>query len=627
VNIVIGNKRLNTSGLTSVGKGGEADVYLHDGKAVKIYKAPDHPDFALLPDADRKSAQKYAAQRIQEQGSKLPSFPKNLPDHVIKPIDLVHDEHGKVVGYTMQFLSATDQIYKYADRVFRDQGIAKEFVVRMFRDLHSTVQGIHRAACVIGDFNNLNVLVPTGNPIALVIDADSFQFGKFICAMYTETFVDPLLCDQNLKSPKLIRKHCPESDWFAYCTMLFNSLLFAFPYGGVHRPKNLKQRVDMSQRSLKQIWIGDSEVIYPRPAEPLKTLPDDVLHYFEEVFCKGKRGEFPAVLLDILETGRPAMVIPPTATKTTVVVHGNVVITNRFFTASGIIFKTTQQAGRLRYLYHEGKSFRREDDRVVLTGAVDPHVRWRILGNDTILAKATEHNRAIAIVLPEFGNPRKFVIDAVGNAPMLDSNSTKLFYMQCGELKSETKGDLDALNIKSIGKIVDGQTYFWVGEKFGFGFYRAGNLSGRFIFDTETGHMNDTLAEPKLSGQLIDATCEFSDTFCWFMATLQQGKKTVNRCYVIKSNGVIVASAEAEFGDDSWLGSIRGKFAYHRGPMLFSPTDEGIAQVVVENGSIVERKRFADTEPFVDSASALLPDNGGRITVVKKNEIRTLELK
>src|SRR5690606_22249431 len=97
--------------------------------------------------------------------------------------------------------------------------------------LHDAIAGLHRAGVVIGDCNDLNVLVD-GRRVHL-IDVDSYQFGGFACPMFSERFVDPRLCDTQQGTLAPVKPHDRDSDWFAFAVMVFRTLLGVSPWGGV----------------------------------------------------------------------------------------------------------------------------------------------------------------------------------------------------------------------------------------------------------------------------------------------------------------------------------------------------------------------------------------------------------
>ena len=166
-------KRVKLDPTRSLGKGGEADVFdLGGGRALKLFKTPDHPDYQGLP-----NEQKAAAQRIALHQGKLRAFPVGLPRQVIAPEELATDRSGRVVvGYAMPIVAPAQPLLRYGDPGFRRAGVPSRDVVKLFREIHAAVSAIHAAGVVIGDFNDLNVLVTTGVQPRF-IDADSFQFG------------------------------------------------------------------------------------------------------------------------------------------------------------------------------------------------------------------------------------------------------------------------------------------------------------------------------------------------------------------------------------------------------------------------------------------------------------------
>jgi hypothetical protein len=183
------------------------------------------------------------------------------------------------------------------------------------------------------------------------------------------------------------------------------------------------------------------------------------------------------------------------------------------------------------------------------------------------------------------------------------------------------------------GTVLTDQTLFWVGAKFGFGFYRIGNLQVAFVFNSEQPGINDSVAIPNLSGQLIDSTCVFSDDHCWFFTTMREAGVTTNRCYVIGVDGLIKATASAPSGSRSWLGTIRGKTAIGLpnstgAParlVLFSPSSSGIVQVRLEQDKIEIAADFPETAPFVDANTHLQIAPEG-IYAAKNDSIYLLQL-
>lgn len=620
MDVYLKGKRVRLDPTKSIGKGGEADVFdIGGGMALKVFKPPSHPDYDGL-----EHEKEAAERRIEEHQKKLPSFPQTLPGRVVTPQELAFNQSGQqILGYTMNFLQGTEVLLRYADKGFRQGGVTSNQVVQIFRDLHTTVTGLHAASVVIGDFNDLNVLVREQE--AYFIDADSFQFGSFLCRVFTSKFVDPLLCDSKASSLILNRPHTVHSDWYAFSVMLMQCLLFVGPYGGVYRPKSPANRMPHNSRPLHRITVFHPEVLYPKPAVPLDRLSDDLLGYLQQVFVKDQRSEFPGKILESLKwvtcstcgmehTRR----VCPNCTQmvpvsVTLVTKRGRVSARQLFRTKGVILFATMQGGKLRWLYWELGQFKREDKTVVVNGSLDPQMRYRLHGSATLLGKA---NQVVTITPSQPAS--NLTVDSFGLLPIFDANEQARYWVEGGRLLRDGK-----LGPEYIGDVLAGQTLFWVGQAFGFGFYRAGNLSVAFVFDAARRGINDSVKLPPLRGQLVDSSCLFTKDRCWFFVATRESGHTVHRCVVIRSNGSVEAVTQAQEGDGSWLGTLRGKCA--AGNFLLAANDDGIVRVEVANGQIAETTKFPDTEPFVDASCHLFPGRDG-VYVVSRNEIRLLQM-
>ena len=241
-------------------------------------------------------------------------------------------------------------------------------------------------------------------------------------------------------------------------------------------------------------------------------------------------------------------------------------------------------------------------------------MRYRLQGKKTVLAK---NGRMVVL---EAGKVIENVpVDSYGNLPLIDANSKHWYWSSGGILYRN-----EAIGPEIVGSVLEGQTLFWVGENFGFGFYRAGSLTRAFVFDADRSGINDTVKISPVKGQLIDSTCVFTGSKAWFMTTEKIGSKIMNRVQVINSDGGIEASAEAEMGDGSWLGKIRGKLPVSN--FVLSATDQGMVRAEIVSGRIVQTKEFPDTEPYLDENSFLLSSSGG-VFVIRKHEIVKLSIR
>jgi hypothetical protein len=627
MDVYLRGKRLKLDPTRSLGKGGEADVFdLGGGRALKLFKSPDHPDYQGLP-----VEQKAAEHRIAVHQNKLRAFPAGLPRQVIAPEELATDRSGRsVIGYAMPIVAPAEPLLRYADPSFRRAGVASRDVVRLFRDIHAAVSALHAAGVVIGDFNDLNVLVTSGVQPRF-IDADSFQFGPYPCTVFTERFVDPLICDGQGTAPRLARPYNANADWYAFAALLMQTLLFVGPYGGVYRPRDVSRRIPHGARPLHRITVFHPEVRYPKPATRYEVLPDELLQHLHRVFEKDERGTFPAALLDRLqfaacprcaaEHARAAcpFCAPGAAAQSRSVlsVRGNVVCT-RVFETRGVVVHACVEGGVLRFLYQEASCYRREDGSVIFRGELDPSLRFAILGPSTLVGRGGE----LAVLSPG-RQPERLSVDSDGTGPAFACNGRHRYWTAAGRLLRDAPPRLGGAPIDGIGDVLSGQTRIWVGPSFGLGLYRASNLSVAFVFDSERRGINDTLRLPPLPGQLVDAACALDDRRAWLLLARHHGGRTSHLCLTYSRAGALEATAEATAGDGSWLGTIRGKCATQG--MLLAATDAGIVRVEARDGALQMTREFPDTEPFVDAASQLFAGKDG-VYVVGASEITALKM-
>ncbi|MCX6778693.1 MAG: hypothetical protein NTU97_00470, partial [Candidatus Magasanikbacteria bacterium] len=569
-----------------LGVGGEAEVYKVGNTAIKIFKPPAHPHFDGLP-----NEQEAARLRLLEQRSKLPAFPQGLPGRVIVPQGLVQDAQGNLIGYAMKIVAPTETLRRFSERSFRDKGVSQEEVRKIFLDIHSTVTGLHHSQIVIGDFNDLNILVQGTE--AYFIDADSFQFGPYLCKVFTTRFVDPLLCDPQESSPVLFRPYGEGSDWYSFNVMAFQSLLLVDPYGGVYLPKNKTKKVPHDERPLKRITVFNPEVRYPKPAIPYGVLPDDLLEYFRRVFEKDLREEFPIDLLlqmrwtkcGVCGTEHSRAICPNCGklnalpVKEKIVIKGKV-ICSTIFKTSGVILNAAWQDKRLLFVYNEKGEFKREDKTVLFGGNPDPSLRFRLSLRRTMVGQG---GQMVTLALGEA--PEKTAVEEYRGRANFDANSYSRYWTHNGALwRNGTLGQ------EHIGDTLSENTAFWVGEHFGLGIYQAGAFTTGFVFDAKGHGLNDKVSLTPIRGKLLGAKVYFSRHKAWLFTSVEEKGKTINRCEVVTDKGMVEGVAEAKSGDGTWLSTLRGKCAV--GDFLLSASDDGIVRIENDSGRLVVAKEF-----------------------------------
>ncbi len=273
--VVLEGQTLNLNQGEVIGSGGEGTVFRKiirgQDLAVKIYHHPD-------PQRARK------LQAFQAHSWRLPTEKIALPLHV------VYDRRSNnVVGLTMPYMgNGVEELASLANKKFRAQFlVSTETVADIFLDGGQTINKIHHNGLVIGDFNDQNALF-RGKEM-LFIDVDAWEFDSFCCPVGTEQFLAPELYGIDLSTSRVFK---PEHDWYSYAVMLFRSLLYTHPYGGVH-----KTHKRLTARAQNRITVFDPSVTYPQIALSPDILDDDIAHTFEQIFKYGRRSRFPLEVL------------------------------------------------------------------------------------------------------------------------------------------------------------------------------------------------------------------------------------------------------------------------------------------------------------------------------------------
>jgi hypothetical protein len=473
----------------------------------------------------------------------------------------------------------------------------------------------------------LNVLVRGTE--AFVVDADSFQFGSYRCPVFTERFVDPLLCDPHASRPLPMYPFSAQSDWYAFAVMAFTALLCVGPYGGVYRPKDVSRRMAEPLRPLRRVTVFNPEVRYPKPAISYRVLPDDLLHAFSMIFERDMRAPLPLAMLEALRFtncsacgAEHARARCPACdhgvVRECVVVRGHVKATRKMVT-TGTIVTSTWRGETLEYVVHEGSTYSREDGSTILRGPLDVSTRMWTMGKTTFVARGGR-----VISLEDGRVTGDMVVDVHSGDPAFVVNERHAFFVQGGRLWRRGNGSRSGLagqTHEAWGDVLAGQTRIWVGGRFGFGYYRAGGVSIAFSFDTEKRGIRDSVRLPWPNGQIITADAAIDDERIWFFLAFAIAGRIVHRCVVLGADGALLGTADADAGDGSWLGTITGKRAV--GGVLFAATDTGIVRVEVGFGGPAEVRRFAETEPFVESGARLFVRGDG-IWVVDSRAITCL---
>jgi len=251
---------------------------------------------------------------------------------------------------------------------------------------------------------------------------------------------------------------------------------------------------------------------------------------------------------------------------------------------------------------------------------------FAIQGPVTLVGKG---DRAFAVAPGEA--PAPFAAGGFRGRPVIAANARFRYLIEGGRLvRRSARRGVDALALaregaeERIGDVLAGQTLIWAGDRFGFGFYRAGTVAVAFVFDADHGGLKDTVKLPFLPGQIVGAECTLDQDRAWLFLAAEHRGKVVHQCVVVRRSGEVEAAAQGERDDGSWLGTLGGRAA--AGGFLLAATDAGVVRVEPRAGALVETRAFPDTEPFVTASTRLFPTERG-LFAVGEREIRLLSIR
>ena len=578
-----------------IGEGGEARIFsVPGGLVAKVYKDQDDPSFATGGSEEQRNRD-GAGRKLREIWGKLAAFPSGLPNSVVSPIELIASG-GQNVGYLMPSVASPHaRMRDWMDRtVFKSLSI--DTVREAFIQLASTLPQLHDRGVVVGDFNDLNVLIPSSGPV--LIDADSFQYGNFPCRTFQTRFVDPQICEQTGSSFTMTKPHTPDTDWYALLIMLYQVLRGIGPYDGIHKPKGAKP-VPHGLRPLQRITVHRPDVIVPKFATPADQLHPDLMHAFMQRIDKDERGPIPSTLWFLIGE-RAGFVVPATVTKA----KGRVVAEelNGF---PGTILHAQLAEHELCVVSHLQSSYYRNGAKLVTYGRNTGLTQFRCTDQATITLSGSA---------AQVDAGRQFVVDLFDSKPVLATCPTGLIYQFGSDIIRESINEV----IRDTLGTVSGTANFWYGSKFGLGFYRAGMLYRYFTFKTDGTPFDDRVAITRPLGQVVDEGCHFGSQ-AWYWR-IEQRRKIHYQLWCIDRDGKTLCSLEAKEGDGSWLENIRG--AAGAGNHLYVPTDDGMVRV----GLQLDQTEFPDTSAWVDGATKILGAHGGGIVIWSGNQIFRLKI-
>lgn len=596
MNIVIDHKPIRLSASDLLGTGGEGSVYkVGRSSAVKLYHQPDlHADKVRAMIANT-----------------------TLPLNVVAPQTLVWNEREEqILGYVMERIGiGYDDVRELSKRKYRTAfKVTTRQVARLFQNAAATVQNIHDAGYIIGDFSDLNEVFQ--GETMLFLDVDAWQFGKYGCPVASEQFMSPRLYGVDLKKkPSFIL----DDDWYSFAVLLFKSLLGVHPYGGTHATV-----LDVKERAARRMTVFDQGIIYPSSvALPPDFLSDNLAHTFHEIFKEGKYGisllsnlsDFVTNLVECPHCGatypdqRQRCPVCSTVIPSISVSKG--VTVRLFIQTPGKIVFSKMVNGSLVVISAEidGAWLYKKEGRAILLGRYTAGMRYEKFGDLVVRVMPNDTEMMIENQIVETSTYRQ--------KPMFRANGRYLFRLTAGSLLA---GEMrNGHYVETILRsVMPEQTWFTVKQDSAdkptlCGFFQVFREQQWWV--SFEGRWFDGLPLTSLAVDEVqmDVLVRFGTSDILIMRATQQGGVDYIHSATVDQTGTVTNTARVK-GSDLPHGSV-----YAHGALLV-PTDEGLVQV--RNGV---SKTFSQTKGVIEGGDTLYAYQDG-LLVVKQDRVDFVKL-
>jgi hypothetical protein len=288
-----------------VATGGEGSVYVKKGYAIKLY---------------------LDAAKARQAGleGKIQLLSAIQHPHIVAPLGPVYDAGQEFVGFYMPVASG-EPLVKTFTNAWRDaNGFTDANAVELVGNMRTAVQSAHDLGALLVDGNELNYLVEGTAP--RLIDCDSWQIDH-----YKATAIMPSIRDHSAKA------FSPNSDWFSWGIVTFQTLVGVHPYKGTH-PDFKKS--DLEGRMRGNASVFDSRVKLNSAVRDFAVIPKGLRDWYEAVFQKGERSA-PPVRFDAPPVNTARRTYRTVQAGTGVVRHDKLLTvpgTIRHVSANGVLF-------------------------------------------------------------------------------------------------------------------------------------------------------------------------------------------------------------------------------------------------------------------------------------------------
>lgn len=545
-----------------IGGGGEAVVYTKNGKALKVFRAPDDA-FYEGTDPDQERMRRGARQRLADYPSKLPEFPHWVGARVVGPERVITLGNHPIDGYEMDLVDNAVTLTKYTERGWKArERVTLDQIVQIFVDLHDTITELHACGMRIGDFKPDNVLVTDLK--AFIVDAESMAYGDWPCRTFTENYVDPQLCDPTKDTQVLIHPYTRSSDWYAYTVMLFQVLTNLNPYDGTYRAPKGQPPCNDAQRALRGISVFNPNVTVPNFAASIVNLNDEVQHYFFNVFETGLR-ERPRreMIVELASPAIQAKISRPLDPLQHLCWAGLPVDTSKtatllpfepasLYDGSGTLRAVSTHQGRGLYLVEEQGEIKRETGTTVFDLSRGQGFNVFAAGPDDASLFGTDHanpgetyDGPFYWVRPGEQTRRITQVDpSPDGRPNIAMQGKHLVWIVQGKLRRSDKP-------RSIAQFED-STRLFAGERFAL-VLTTQNEEFCHLYLTSDTLLCRLTGLPPILGRITETECIFGGDSAWLFITAEW-EGTANRyLLVLNENGALLGATALRNAPNEWF--------------------------------------------------------------------------
>jgi serine/threonine protein kinase len=257
---------------------GKQNLYNKQGKL--LYKANNDKEIdrggegVILPHPTNKHLvlKIYHASIVPALSPQSWIYLNRLGHHFVKPLELLYNDTGTMVGFEMQYLDKS--FFRLSQLFSKNQcaqrGLGPREKENLVHQMRVVVEEAHQHQIVIGDFNPYNIFVNSQGDLR-VLDVDSFETPA---QKHSGRLLD------EIRDFYYLGAVSKESDYFALAINVFRLLTYLHPYKGVHR--TLKT---LEERAVKKLSVlrGDNDLTIPSFYEPISTpaAHDEFVRIFE----------------------------------------------------------------------------------------------------------------------------------------------------------------------------------------------------------------------------------------------------------------------------------------------------------------------------------------------------------